>query len=262
MARRAPIATDTVFTGVPASTLGDWSQASGVESPVGFAICTMTYGLVFDDNADVWGASTPGEEAKARTVKDYWQSIVTPEAQASLFPNDYAPLPAGILAISKAGIDSVDWNKGTGGGGGGGGGGDTGGGGGDTGGGGGTVQPSNKFSLPRKSISSRTGSAIISVKLPGPGRLEMVGTAKVQTGGNARASATKTIKVGRVVLTANKAGTFDLTLKPSAAAKKELRRKGKLKVSLRLTFTPTGGTPATSTTSLTLKLRRQSGQRR
>jgi ABC-type phosphate transport system substrate-binding protein len=244
------------FANVPSSTTGDWSQVSGVNATTGYGICTLTYGLVFDDNADVWG-NTPGEESKARTVKDYWQNALSDGAQGQLFSNDYAALPAQILALSRAGIDSVDWDKGTGSGSGGGGGGGAGGG--STGGGGGSTPPpiSNRFSLPRKSISSRTGGATISVKLPGPGMLEMVGTARVQTGGKARVSAAKTIKVGRVVLNASKAGTFNLALKPSAAAKKVLRKKGKLKVTLKLTFTPAGGTPSTTTTSLVLKLRRQ-----
>ena len=37
----------------------------------------MTYGLVFDDNSAVWGGSAGGEESKARTVKDYWENIVS-----------------------------------------------------------------------------------------------------------------------------------------------------------------------------------------
>jgi hypothetical protein len=59
-----------------------------------------------------------------------------------------------------------------------------------------------------------------------------------------------------VVLNASKAGTFNLTLKPSAAAKTELRKKGALRVSLKLTFTPTGGEAKTTITSLTLKLKK------
>jgi ABC-type phosphate transport system substrate-binding protein len=244
------------------TTLESWSNVSGVNSPGAYGICTLTYGLVFDDNADVWGANTAGEESKARTVKDYWENIVSTPTQNALPAKDYAPLPADLLAIARAGVDAIDWNKGPGGGGGGGGGGNAGGG--DNaggGGGGGAAGVSNKFSLPRKSISSRTGGATISVKLPGPGKLEMVGTAKVQAGGHARVSRTKTIKVGRVVLNANRAGTFDLTLKPSGAAKKELLKRGSLKVSLKFTFTPTGGTPSTSTTSLTLKLKKKKGKR-
>jgi ABC-type phosphate transport system substrate-binding protein len=244
----------TTFKEVPASTLGDWSKVSGVNSSAGYGICTLTYGLVFDDNADVWG-NTPAEEAKARTVKDYWENIVSATAQAALFPNDYAPLPAGILNLAKTGVEAIDWNKGEGGGGGGGGGGGTGGGGGEV-----TplpTKPSNLFSVPRKSISSKTGGATISVKLPGPGKLELLATAKAQTGGAARAAKLTTIKVARVVLNANKAGTFNLALKPSAAAKKVLRKKGSLRVSVKLTFTPTGGEAKSSTTTIVLKLKKQ-----
>lgn len=234
----------TEFENLPATTLGDWSKATGVTSEVGYGICTLTYGLVFDDSSDVWGNSGV-EEAKARTVKDYWENIVSAPAQAALFPNDYAPLPGNILAISKAGVEAIDWEKGE-------------------GGGGPKTEnppptgsgpkvdpptsnpPSNQFSLIKKSISSKTGQAAISVKLPGAGKLVMVGTAK---------SGKKTIKVGQVVLNANKAGTFKLTLKPSGAAKKVLQEKGSLKVSLKLTFTPTGGSAKSSTSSVTLKLK-------
>ncbi len=243
------------FSGVPTTpsdkTFGDWSQTSGVDSALGYGICTLTYGLVFDDSSTVWGTGAP-EEAAARTVKDYWETVLTDGVQGQLFAADYAPLPAGILAISRTGITAVDWKKGPGGGGNNGGGGNTppvnnGGGGGNPA----PVKPSNLFSLPRKSISSKTGGATISAKLPGAGQLELVGTAK---------SGKKTIKVGRVVLTANKAGTFELALKPSAAAKKVLREKGSLKVALELTFTPDGGEANTDTSSVTLKLKKEKGK--
>ncbi|HEX5989444.1 MAG TPA: hypothetical protein VFY75_04435 [Solirubrobacterales bacterium] len=234
----------TVFTGVPASTFGDWSKASGVTSPTGYGICTMTYGLVFDDNSDVWGSS-PAEEAKARTVKDYWENIVSTPAQAALFPNDYAPLPAPILAISKAGVASVDWQKGEG--------------------SGGEEEkpqpkpedpkviappvvtpPSNAFSVTKKAISSKTGKATISLKLPGPGKVVMTGKAK---------NGKKNINVGKVTLNAAKAGTFNLTLTPSGAAKQVLKKKGTLKVTLSITFTPTGGSAKSSNSAVTLKLK-------
>lgn len=234
----------TEFTGLPASTLGDWSKATGVTSEVGYGICTLTYGLVFDDNSDVWGSS-PAEEAKARTVKDYWENIVSTPAQASLFPNDYAPLPAPILAISKAGVASVDWQKGEG--------------------GGGEEEkpepkpedpkvitpvvvtpPSNAFSVTKKAISSKTGKATISLKLPGAGKVVMTGKAK---------NGKKKINVGKVTLNAAKAGTFNLTLTPSAAAKQVLKQKGSLKVNLTITFTPTGGSTKSSNSAVTLKLK-------
>jgi ABC-type phosphate transport system substrate-binding protein len=247
--------TSTTFVEKGASTLSSWFNTSGVNSPAGYGICTLTYGLVFDDNAEVW-KNLPAEQAKARTVKDYWTALLSDGAQAQLPVNDYAPLPDAIQAISQAGIASVSWDKA-------GGGEEPGeggnkGGGGSNNGGGGVVQPpppSNLFSLPKKSISSKTGQATVAVKIPGPGRVELIGTANVP-GGQAGRAYMKKITVGKIVLTAGKAGTYNLTLKPSGAAKKRLREKGKLRVSLQVTFTPTGGTAKTSNSAVTLKLKK------
>lgn len=238
----------TDFKNVPKDTFGDWSKASGVNSPNAFPVCTMTYGLVFDDNADVWGADSQ-EESEARTVKDYWESLLSDGSQAQLILRDYSELPLPILAIARTGIAQVDFNKG---------------GGNDneekTDDGkkdGGTTpppppgKPSNAFSLLKKTISSKTGGATFSVKLPGAGKLEVVGTAK---------AGKKQIKVGRIVLNANKAGTFELKLNPSAAAKQQLNSKGSLKVNLALTFTPTGGDTSSKKDSVTLKLVKKKGK--
>ncbi len=227
------------------STLGSWQNVSGVNSPGAFGICTLTYGLVFDDNADVWG-NEGIEEAKARTVKDYWENIVSTSAQVGLLGRDYAPLPDEILTIARAGVTSIDWNKGD-------------------GGGGGEEEkpqtpkqdppvltppvimpPSNAFSVTKKAISSKTGKATISLKLPGAGKVVMVGKAK---------NGKKTINVGKVTLNAAKAGTFNLTLTPSGAAKQVLKQTGSLKVNLKITFIPTGGTTKSSNSAVTLKLK-------
>ncbi|HEX8689020.1 MAG TPA: substrate-binding domain-containing protein [Solirubrobacterales bacterium] len=255
----------TTFTGIPDAedgTLGDWSKASGVNSPAGFGICTLTYGLVFDDNADVWGGSA-AEEAKARTVLDYWENVLSTPAQAALFPNDYAPLPAAILKMSRAGIAEVDWEKGESNPGPGPGPGDPNPGGNPPAGNAPPPlsAPSNLFSLPRKTISSKTGQATISVKIPGPGVVEMIGTANVPSGKAGRQSK-KSIRVGRTVLNASKAGTFNLTLKPGGAAKRRLQKTGSLRVSLTVTYTPTGGTAKTTNISVTLKLAASSSGRR
>lgn len=234
----------TEFKSVPADTYGNWSPVTGVNSAEGFGICTMTYGLLFEDNSAAWGDS-PAEEAKAKTVKDYWLNIVAANTQSGLTPADYSPLPPNILAIAKKGVEGIGWKGGTG----------------EPGDdkeeevkdpikndGGNNTQPqkpSNQFSLLRKKISSKTGGATISVQLPGAGSLELVATAKVGK---------KQVKVGRVVLTASQAGTYDLKLKPTGAAKKQLKEKGSLKVSLSLTFTPTGGDANDDTSSVTLKL--------
>lgn len=224
------------FQNIPATTKGDWAPVSGVNSAAGYGVCTLTYGLLFDDNATVWG-NTPAEEAKARTVKDYWESIVSDQSQLQLFTNDYAPLPPSVLAVARAGVAGIDWDKA------------------------GTPPPpppppppgngnppnnnppvvSNSFSIERTKIDSKKGTATVQVRLPGPGTVELVGTAK------------KPKTVGETTLRVSEAGTFPITLKPSNAAKRVLKKKGKLKVDLELTYTPTNGTSAERSTDATLK---------
>lgn len=232
----------TVFTNVPANTLADWAPVSGVNSPTGFGLCTLTYAMLWDDNADVYGVSAL-EEERARTVKDYFTFVTSDAGQLLLTANDYVELPSALQAIAVTGVNAVNYNKGT---------------------GeekpvekptgdpkGGTtpppapVPPSNAFSVTKKTISSQDGKATISVKLPGPGKVVLVGKAK---------NGSKNIQVGKVTLNAAKSGTFKLTLKPSAAAKKLLQDKGSLKVTMQITFTPTGGSAKASNSSVTLKL--------
>jgi hypothetical protein len=206
-------------------------------------MCTLTYVIAFDDYAKVFGGSAE-EEAKARSVRDYLENALTEGSQAQLASQDYAALPDNLLNIARDGVKAIGWSKD----------------------GDGDnenppvedpktdpkvtpptppVPPSNKFSLLRKSISSKTGGASISVSLPGAGTLDVLGTAK---------SGKKNIKAGHVVLTAGAAGTYNVTLKPTGAAKQLLAKTGSLKVALKLTFTPNGGTASTSNSSVTLKL--------
>nr|MBA3304831.1 substrate-binding domain-containing protein [Thermoleophilaceae bacterium] len=100
----------TTFTGVPESTLGDFSDASGVNAPSGYGICTLTYGLLFDDYKKAYALQGIDEERKARTVKDYWTDVVG-GGQSVLFGQDYAPLPPGILALAQAGVNAVGFDK-------------------------------------------------------------------------------------------------------------------------------------------------------
>ena len=244
----------TTFRDVPTSTLGDWSSATGANSPAGFGICSLTYGLVFDDNAAAYGGGA-AEEQKARTVKDYWTDIVSEGGQGTLFPNDYSPLPASILTIARAGVNAVGFSKGSGyilpppGGGGPGPG--------PGPGGSGTpivpAFPSNVFAVTRTVISRRAGSATFSIRVPGRGTIEVLGTYR---------SKGKTIRVGRIRRTVSRAGTYKLALKPGSAAKKILRKKGKLRIKVKASYLPSGGRVRSSTRSITLKLTRVAKKKR
>ncbi|HWI73603.1 MAG TPA: hypothetical protein VNT55_16720, partial [Baekduia sp.] len=93
--------------------------------------------------------------------------------------------------------------------------------------------PSNSFTATGKVKGS---TATLSVKVPGPGSITV-------TGGSVK-KATKH---------ASKAGTNSVKVTLSAAGKKSVKRHKTLSVSLKVQFTPTGGTSASKTVKVTFK---------
>lgn len=260
----------TTVSGVPAggsaadgtdATTKAWAGAS-VANTGDYAICGLTYVLAFDDYKGAYSLTQAGysdatEEPRARTVKDYLTAILKygqdqdADPAKTLSGNDYSPLPASLLTISKAAVAAMDFGK-TPSNNGGGGGNNNGGGGGNGGGtttptGGGTTTPppaatvSNAFTLSKPRSSA--GNILLTFQLPGAGTIDVVAKAKVKG---------KTITVARGTGSRTSGGTAKLTLKPSSAARKALK-KNSLKVTITSTFTPTGGTAKTTTSSLTLK---------
>jgi ABC-type phosphate transport system substrate-binding protein len=245
------------FTALPSDTLGDWSGVREASGSPGWPACALEYGLVFDDAADAYGGSA-AEEAKARSVKDYWSSIVADSGQGVLFANDYAPLPAPLLGLARAGVEAVDFDKAppsdlpSGGGSPGGG---RSSGGSSPGGGGGArtgtrpkSHPSNLFSVPRTVLALGDGSATFSVRVPGPGAIAIVARARRMTAGRVRRSA-------------RKAGLYRATLRPARRAKRILRAKGRLRVRVTVTYRPRGGKARSSSRPMTLKLKKRSKPR-
>lgn len=121
--------------------------------------------------------------------------------------------------------------------------------------------PSNQFSIgPKVKFKNGGTKATITVNVPGPGTLSAA-----QQGATASASATasrvtflkaKGKKKASIVPTsvnATAAGPVTVTIKLTGLAKKVLAKKRKLTVSVALTFTPTGGSPATQVKTLTFK---------
>ncbi|HEU4701388.1 MAG TPA: hypothetical protein VFS37_02820, partial [Conexibacter sp.] len=219
-------------------TLGDWSQVYAAGGPV-YGACVLTYVLAWDDSAIVYG-NTAGEEAEARTVKDYLGVILSGFGQ-QFAGADYSALPNSIgtplLDVAQTGTAAIGWNKTAGGGGGGGGGtgGGGGAGGGGGGGGGGTTRtpPSNQFSLPSASTSAR--QLRFTVQLPGAGALKVNATAK---------AGRRTIRVASASANAAAGGKVSVKLSLSAAAKRALANASgrKLTITVKFTYTPTGGT--------------------
>jgi hypothetical protein len=105
-----------------------------------------------------------------------------------------------------------------------------------------STPPSNAITLGKPVLNKKKGTAKLPVTVPGAGTLKIADVKKTK----------KRIKAKTVQATA--AGTLKLPVKPTKLGRKTLNAKGKLKVKVAVTFTPTGGLAATQTKKLTLKL--------
>jgi len=244
----------TTFGNIPAGadpTIGDWSQVDGTGSTTGYPICTLTYDLAYDDDAAAYG-NTQTEQDKARTVKDYLTGVVG-AGQGGLFANDYDPvnnaaLPGrpgvSLLSIAQGGVNAIGWNKAadqnntpttT------------------------TVAttqptttstptqtqppgpPSNKFTVTSSHVSGH--KLVVSIQLPGAGRLSVKATASYKG---------KTLTVGSTSKSVG-GGRGSVTLNASASTLSALKKLKSLRVTVKITFTPTGGSAASKSVTLTLK---------
>lgn len=104
-----------------------------------------------------------------------------------------------------------------------------------------STPPSNAFTFGKPVLNRAKGSARLPVSVPGGGTLQI---ADVKTKG-------KRIK-GKLLQAY--AATVPLPVKPTKSARKVLAAKGKVELRVAVTFTPTGGIPATQTRKLTLRL--------
>jgi plastocyanin len=92
-----------------------------------------------------------------------------------------------------------------------------------------SVEPSNDFSFGQVTKNKRTGTAKLTVNVPGTGELNLAKTKKLKADEEA----------------VEAAGNEKLAIKPKGKAKKRLNTKGKAKVKVEVTFAPDGGTPNT-----------------
>jgi hypothetical protein len=97
------------------------------------------------------------------------------------------------------------------------------------------LAPSNKFGFGRFKANRRKGTGKLPVKVPGPGNLVLRG---------------KGLK--RVSKKAQAPGSVKLTVKPVGGTARKLEEREKLKVTAKVTFTPTAGTSRTKSRKLTL----------
>lgn len=107
------------------------------------------------------------------------------------------------------------------------------------------IDPSSVISIAKAPLKVKGASASLTVKVPGPGKLSLKGKGvapRSASGGTAVASQ-KVKKAGKAVL----------KITPRGKTKSKLARGASAKVKVKLTFSPTGGTPGTLKRTLKLK---------
>lgn len=97
---------------------------------------------------------------------------------------------------------------------------------------------SNRFELGRLRLTRRTGTATLAVVLPGSGVVILRG---------------KGVKHDRV--RTGRPRTLRLQISPRGALKRKLRSQGRVRITLRVTYAPTGGEPRTASRRITLRER-------
>ena len=98
-----------------------------------------------------------------------------------------------------------------------------------------SVQPSNRFTIGRLSLNRRKGTASLLVTVPGPGKLVLFGKG-----------------VKRASRRAKRAGKVRLPVRPRGAVLHRLARRRKARLTLKVAFTPDGGTTLTEGKRVTL----------
>ena len=242
--------TNADYRGIPAitasepdPTLGNWANAIGTGSTdtVTYPNCAITYDFVWDDDAPVYG-NTPEEQAKARTIKDYFTTVESEGGQLSLQGEDYGSLPPAIIKIARIGVEAIGWNKEAG----------------STTNNNGSnnnkpstststpststgttaTTPSNAFSIASAKVKGK--DIVLSLVLPDAGKVQV----KASGGGVTVSSVSASVAGGQ--------GTVNLPISSAALKKLAKAKSKKLSVTITVTFTPTGGTAASKTEKLTI----------
>jgi hypothetical protein len=113
--------------------------------------------------------------------------------------------------------------------------------------------PSNVVVVGKAVLNKKNGTAKLPVTVPGAGVLSAVDANFVTVAGISAKKKKKKRMVKSATVTATAPGILNVPLKPTGPGRKVLNEKGKLKIKVALTFTPTGGTAATQTVKVTLK---------
>jgi len=119
---------------------------------------------------------------------------------------------------------------------------------------------SNAFVLNGIETVAARGTVKVTLTLPGSGTLQIVGEASAaQLAGVSRTKKKRetTLLIAQLRLSVSKSGRIVVTLVPTSSAKTVLARRGKLKATVTITYTPKGGEPRSIVRLVTFRLKRR-----
>ncbi|MFL5870963.1 MAG: choice-of-anchor D domain-containing protein [Solirubrobacterales bacterium] len=111
--------------------------------------------------------------------------------------------------------------------------------------------PSNHFTIEGVTRNTSKGTATVRIDVPGPGNVALGGKG-VQP---QRSIANRAF--GATAKPVAGAGPVDLLIKATGSKKRKLKKAGKVRVQVTITYAPTGGTPASQPLSVKLKRKRR-----
>jgi hypothetical protein len=96
------------------ATLGDWSAVTITDAPdpasggsPSYPICSFSYAFVLQDWFSGYGGTVGG--SVTRSVVDYFWVALQDGTQAKLSSAGYAPLPANVREIARAGVLAISY---------------------------------------------------------------------------------------------------------------------------------------------------------
>ncbi len=117
------------------------------------------------------------------------------------------------------------------------------------------IPPSNEFSRGKVQLTPGTGGGFLTINVPGPGVVKAVDARTKIATATARTSPKAIHKrIRRATKEPRAAGKMLVPLHPNSYGFKKLEQNGKLRVRVRVTYTPTGGLANTKSFNVTLKL--------
>ncbi|MEA2371067.1 MAG: hypothetical protein QOH12_1461 [Solirubrobacteraceae bacterium] len=114
--------------------------------------------------------------------------------------------------------------------------------------------PSDVFKFAAQPRASKSGVITVALQAPGAGQFVAVATFLASGAASvAKTAKSSVVTYGKSSTAAKGSGSFALAIHPAKAAVSLLKKRRRLRVTVSITFTPTGGKPLTRTSSLTVK---------